>query len=168
MTRFLTTGEPGVSHGPPRVGSHNDAPRYSIREEPALEKIIRPFETPKTWPGQRRLPPEQDEQEALLKWGTNVNVLVTTLDALGVDSKVVKAIIDRDNDGSSEQEEDPDLNFYETRRITSVVRVTNPEDPASWVDVERVEQITFNSAVEGTRTYVFRNKEAPYPPVIYI
>lgn len=167
MARYLTSGEPGVSHGPRGLGFGSRTVRYTVREEPAVERIIRPFETPPGWPGNRRLPPEQDDKEAFIQWSANINTVVTTLEALGIDAnKIIRSeLVPGD---TSESEEPPSNVFTETNRSVSIIRVSNPEDPSSWVDVERVERITF-SGDGGQFTYVFRNRgPAPYPPVIYI
>lgn len=165
--RFLTSGEPGVNHGPPRpFGSRTI--RYSVREEPAVERIIRPFETPPGWPGNRRLPPEQDDKEAFIQWSANINTVVTTLDSLGIDEGYLIKAIFEDQPTSETSEEPPAIVYNEVRRSVSVIRVSNPEDPSSWVDVERVERATFTRDGEQV-TFVFRNRDpAPYPPVIYI
>jgi hypothetical protein len=42
-----------------------------------------------------------------------------------------------------EEEEVPPILYHELTRTVSVVRVENPEDPAQYVDVERIETITF-------------------------
>lgn len=167
MARYLHGGESGVSHGPARPFGTRTI-RYTVREEPAVERIIRPFETPPGWPGNRRLPPEQDDKDAFIQWSANINTVVTTLDALGINEGILIKAITEDGGPTSESEEPPSNVFTETNRSVSVIRVSNPEDPNSWVDVERVERITF-SGDGGQFTYVFRNRgPAPHPPVIYI
>lgn len=42
-----------------------------------------------------------------------------------------------------EDEEIPPILYHEIAREVSVVRIENPEDPAQYVDVERIERIVF-------------------------
>lgn len=45
----------------------------------------------------------------------------------------------------------------ELARVTSIVRVENPSDPAQYVDVERVDVITFEGAAGERLTLVFNH-----------
>lgn len=49
------------------------------------------------------------------------------------------------------------LVFAETKRQTSTVRVTNPQDSEDWVDVERIERISFRGPDGLIRTFVLNN-----------
>lgn len=53
----------------------------------------------------------------------------------------------------------PDLGliFTETARQTSTVRVFNPQDSADYVDVERIERISFRGPDGLIRTFVLNN-----------
>ena len=46
--------------------------------------------------------------------------------------------------------------FFETSRITSTVRVTDPNDSDVWVDVDRIDQVTLQSST-SVITLIFSN-----------
>jgi hypothetical protein len=155
----------GTGSGSPNLSFGNGGgPRvtYSVKEDPAVEKIVRPFETPAGWPVPRRLPPEQDTGDALIDWKANINVVVTTLEAQGLDPNQLDPQTPAESFGSEATvtEEKKTNVWTETSRITSTVRVTNPDNPTNYVDVERIERVNFNGP-SGNVTYVFRNGGTP-------
>lgn len=147
------------------------APTYTLRSEPpAPEQIVRPFESPSSWPAQRRLPPEQDAGDALIEWSANISVGVTTLDAMFVNSGALASSLhtSRPPTSESDDEEPRPIVLSEIRRTTNTVRVTNPVDPSSWVDVQRINTIYFSSG-QGEYVMNFKNIAPPSnPPILYI
>lgn len=40
-----------------------------------------------------------------------------------------------------------EVHWVERSRVTKIIRVTNPQNPENWVDVERIMKITFQNLV---------------------
>jgi hypothetical protein len=62
--------------------------------------------------------------------------------------------------GGDEEAEDDEalgLQFTETERQVTVVRVSNPEDAADFVDVERIDRISFLGPDGLIRTFILNN-----------
>ncbi len=93
--------------------------------------------------------------------GNNINLLAGALDK--PQAKPGDASPKRSSSPETSDQADPnappaDPNTYnETGRYTSMVRVTNPDDPAQYVDVERIEWVSFVNAAGETLTLVFNN-----------
>jgi hypothetical protein len=118
---------------------------FAVRTEPAVETIVRPFETLQGWPATRRPPPEQDQNEAYIEWTAKVPAEVMTLDAFVGGSNFTEMVYE--NNDSEEDDDDQETGlqeFSETGRVVTIVRVTNPEDPSNYVDVQRVERLFLN------------------------
>jgi hypothetical protein len=119
---------------------------FAVRAEPAVETIVRPFETLQGWPATRRAPPEQDQGEAYIEWSAKMPASVMSLDALiGNGGTIAEMEYESPDSETSEDPLENDFQEYsESGRVVQVVRVTNPEDPSNYVDVERIDRIFFN------------------------
>jgi hypothetical protein len=103
----------------------------------------------------RRRPPGADG-EATLRWGAPG---VFQFAAGGGGFAVTQPIFDILPSGDAAEEDDAALGlvFTETGRQVSVVRVTNPSDPADFVDVEVIDRISFRGPDGLIRTFVLNN-----------
>lgn len=97
--------------------------------------------------------------EAVLRWGAKSNFNLTGNEAPTDPSFNVLLPIDYPSDDDLT---DPTqaLVFTEINRQVSVVRVFNPQDNQQWVDVERIEQISFMGPDNRIRTFVLTNNPA--------
>lgn len=105
---------------------------------PPMESIVRPFVAKPLSAATLRPEPKQDTSEAVLTFTARMPVQVTSIAGLGF--KVVWADADR---------------FDEVQRDVEVVRVTNPEDPSQFVDVEDTRSIVFDARGRRSR-YTFK------------
>lgn len=117
----------------------------------SLERLIRPYGFALTQPaGGRALQQEEtssDPSIPTIKWGCVSNGTALTLAAQGFDFTFVP-------DPNA-----PNMNFKEQERQTHTVRVSNPDDPEQFVDVEVIDQIQFNNAVNEAAQYILNNEE---------
>jgi hypothetical protein len=107
----------------------------SSTKTPAMEKIVRSFETPKTDPARaRRTPVESDGDLAILTWGGEISI-----------NDASSGGFSTNNPGGADEPQpgSKTLVYNEISRTTNTVRVTNPTDAQDYVDVERITSITF-------------------------
>ena len=100
----------------------------------------------------RRRPPGADG-EATLRWGApGVFQFIT---GGGVTQPTFTVL----PSGDAAEEDDAALGliFTETGRQTTTVRISNPQDAQDFVDVERIEQISFQGPDGLIRTFVLNN-----------
>lgn len=126
-----------------------------MRLGPNLEKALRPFSfdpnrpLPRdraSWSGATPVPEEsttEESTEGVLQWKARTGMEVLTLPGLAVNLK--------------EDDKDPDFNLREVSRQTHVVRVTNPEDPDMYVDVEVAKSLTLVNQAKQRRTFNLSN-----------
>ena len=100
-----------------------------------------------TSPPRRR--PEGATGDAVLRWGRASNFPVSA-------KRTLTTIVNWPTQPEDE-EEDLGLVYTETERITTTVRVENPDDDEQFVDVERIDQITFLGPDGVPRTFVLTN-----------
>lgn len=91
-------------------------------------------------------PLEVPEQEAEIRWGkpSNFNWSVTTPSGGFNPRETVSGSHDDDEDDEGEEIGPKTLEFNETARRVTTVRVENPEDAEQYVIVKRIEDITFD------------------------
>ena len=107
----------------------------------------RPFGPTSVSPPRR--PPEGALGDAVLRWGRACNFRISAVPNL-------TTIVNWPTQPEDE-EADPGLIFTETERQTTTVRVENPDDSEQFVDVERIDQITFLGPDGIARTFVLTN-----------
>lgn len=115
-----------------------------------LEKIVRPFSTvintpSRGRPGEQNVDPEHtttttEPALVVLEWSARAGVQTTDLPSLGV-------ILNSDDDNDSEGILD------EFDRTSHTVRVTNPDDPEQFVDVEVADSITLTNRAKKKRKW---------------
>lgn len=100
----------------------------------------------------RRRPPGA-VGDAVLRWGAPSNFQFLS------DGGTTQPIYNILPGGDEEARDDEALGlvFTETERQVSVVRVSNPLDAADFVDVERIDQISFLGPDGLIRTFVLNN-----------
>lgn len=81
--------------------------------------------------------------EAVLRWGESPGYQDVKPPTGGFEVKKSDRN-DRDQDGEGGDNDQPAYDFQERSRQTSDVTITNPDDPADYVVVRRVEAITFD------------------------
>lgn len=104
----------------------------------------------------RRRPPGATG-EATLRWGAPGDFQFASNRGGGF--AITQPIINRLPPGDEAEEDDAALGliFTETTRQTTTVRITNPSDPADFVDVERIDRISFSGPDGVIRTFVLNN-----------
>lgn len=103
-----------------------------------LERLVRPFETPR--PAPRPRAPEGDgdgEEQAVLEWAarTRVNAAIVP----GANWAIVPV---------AEEE------YEEVERVVEEERIENPDDPSQYVIVETVKEISWTDQAGVTHRYV--------------
>ena len=128
---------------------------YIGKVNPDLERIIRPFQSRGTSLSRVRNSGQTGTQASgavtgtdgedipSLTWTARASVEVLTLGARGY-----RIIFD-----------DKPQDLFEISRTTHTVRVTNPEDPEQYVDVEVVDSVDLQDAANAIRRYSFNNDE---------
>jgi len=141
-----------------------------------LEQLIRPFVTLDTHPPEPgAAPPVSDLgalPQAFIEWGAASDFFEA--DSGVITSELISKIIIppgsiptgdilRDFEDSIEDQEDdeeeevqPTLDYKEIARTTTVSRVTNPSDPAQYVDFEDAKDITFQGPDGKKIRLIFR------------
>ncbi len=107
----------------------------------------RPFGPTSPSPPRRR--PEGATGDAVIRWGRASNFPVSAKPNITTVVSFPTAPVD--------EEEDLGLIFTETERQTTTVRIENPLDSTQFVDVERIDQITFLGPDGLARTFVLTN-----------
>ena len=101
-----------------------------------------------TSPSPPRRPPEGASGDAVLRWGRPSNFVIS---AKNRTSNIVSYPT------QPEEEEEEGLVYQEVERTTTTVRVENPDDSEQFVDVERIDRITFLGPDNIPRTFVLTN-----------
>lgn len=86
--------------------------------------------------------PGNPPPEGLLRWSASQSVGVTTLGAMGF---------------TINWPDDPNNDYAETLRTTHTVRVENPDDSSQFVDVERIDTISFRNGQKIPYDYSLNN-----------
>ncbi len=94
-------------------------------------------------------PPEGASGDAVLRWGRASNFPIS--------AKATTSTIVSWPTQPEDEEEDEGLIYNETERQTTTVRIENPDDSTQFVDVERIDQITFLGPDGVARTFVLTN-----------
>ncbi len=101
-----------------------------------------------TSPSPPRRRPEGATGDAIIRWGRASNFPVSAKTTL-------RTVVNWPT--APEDEEDLGLIFTETERQTTTVRIENPLDSTQFVEVERIDQITFLGPDGLARTFVLTN-----------
>ncbi len=99
-----------------------------------------------------RRPPEGAAGDAVLRWGAPSNFQISSG---GGDIFITQP--DFDDLPDPELDEGLGLIFTETARLTTTVRISNPLDANDFVDVEKIDQISFRGPDNVIRTFVLNN-----------
>lgn len=95
--------------------------------------------------------------DAVLRWGApGVLQLSSNLRGFGRGGAIT-TIIWPDDEEEPLDEEEQGLEFQEISRAVTVVRVENPEDSEQFVDVERIDKISFRGPDGIVRTFILNN-----------
>lgn len=124
---------------------------YNLRGlvPPSMEEIVRPFVPIESFSTPRVPPtPTPPEPEAFLRWGQASAFQFES----SFRDKATRGIGFRVGDGGDE--EFPPVTYTETGRDTSLLRVENPDDPDQFVEVERIDAISFRGP--NGRDTIFR------------
>lgn len=107
-----------------------------------LEQVVRPYQSPGRRYGklfvQRIQPTPTEPETAVLNWTAQTNTQADTIPGFKLTINYKQL-------------------HNEVSRKTTVARVTNPEDPNQYVDVERIDEITFNGNDGVQQRFVFNN-----------
>lgn len=102
-----------------------------------LERLVRPFETPRPAPRMRAPEGDGEAEEAVLEWAarTRVNAAIVP----GANWSIVPV----------DEEE-----YEEVERVVEEERIENPDDPSQYVIVEKVKEISWTDQAGTTHRYV--------------
>ncbi len=100
-----------------------------------------------------RRPPEGAIGDAVLRWGGPSNFQIAS--SFG-GTFITQPRFD-DLPDPEELDEGLGLIFTETARLTTTVRISNPLDVNDFVDVEKIDQISFRGPDNVIRTFVLNN-----------
>lgn len=129
-----------------------------------LEPIVRPAVPAKAYAlldrllSKRRAPGE--ETEASITWGQAAEFEVEELRPPEVPEVRGIRVVNPDTGEEESPPDDRTITYTEVNRTTHVTRVTNPQDEIQYVDIEVIDDITFQRSSDGAYIRLVLNNPA--------
>ena len=94
-------------------------------------------------------PPISEENTEILRWGSPEAVPGETIGTLYQSGRR-----NEENNTNEEEKANPTVIYREVSRSTATVRVENPTDPEQYVDVVRINEITFQGSDNKNHRFI--------------